>query len=85
MMDTETIYMPLLHEGADVWRPVQAERISGRCYVVLGPVPDSEQWQFAPGTIVQARSKELSEGEVLVSCLPLTKLQVRGIKSLSIV
>ncbi len=36
-------------------------------YRVLGPVPESEQWQFTPASIVGVEMKRLSEGEALVA------------------
>jgi hypothetical protein len=57
-----TIYMPLLNEGVDVWRPVQAEPRADGTYRVLGPVPETEEWEFAPGSVVRCRSKTLSCG-----------------------
>ncbi len=67
MVGVETIYMPLVGEGVDVWRPVLAERLEMGRYRVLGPVPESEQWLFAPGSIVHVEMKRLSEGEALVA------------------
>ncbi len=50
---TETIYMRLMGKHDDgVYRPVQVEPLGVGRYRVLGPVPDSERWQFAPGEIV---------------------------------
>jgi hypothetical protein len=62
-----TIYMRLLDEGVDVWRPVQAEPRSDGSYVVLGPVPADEEWEFAPRTIVRCEPKMLTEGKTLVA------------------
>lgn len=38
----ETIYMPLVDEGSDAWRPVDAERRPDGSFQVLGSVPDGE-------------------------------------------
>ena len=58
-----TIYMPLLNEGTDAWRLVQVTPLEGAVYRVEGPMPDGEQWEFAPGTLVQCRWKKFSDGE----------------------
>ena len=54
---TQTIYMPLLNEGTEVWRPVQAEPLGGDLFRVLGKGPDLEVWQFPPGTVVRCRER----------------------------
>ncbi|GAA4752525.1 hypothetical protein GCM10023264_19320 [Sphingomonas daechungensis] len=58
-----TIYMPLLNEGVDVWRPVEATALTADTYRVEGDVPDDEEWAFDPGSIVRCESRKLSEGE----------------------
>jgi len=55
-----TIHMPLLDEGTDAWRAVHAEARGDGTYKVLGPVPMTEQWAFAPGTLVRCRLRMLS-------------------------
>lgn len=62
-----TIYMPLLNEGTDVWRPVEATHLRATTYRVEGEVPEGEEWMFAPGLLVRCEPKTLSSGEVLVA------------------
>jgi hypothetical protein len=65
----ETIYVALLDEGVDVWRPVAARRISGDTYVIADQDYDRdvETWEFGPGTAVRCR-KELRDGrQILVA------------------
>ena len=57
------IFMPLLDEGADVWRPVEASHLGGQLYRVEGPVPDDEVWSFPPGAVVVCATKIFSGGE----------------------
>ena len=57
------IYMPLLNEGVDVWRPVEAAPLSSDTYRVEGSMPDEEEWAFAPGSIVRCESRTFSGGE----------------------
>ena len=58
----QTICMPLLQEGTDVWRPVQAEPLGGELFRVLGEVPEEEMWKFPPGTIVLCREQVFDGG-----------------------
>jgi hypothetical protein len=62
-----TIYMPLVNEGTDVWRPVEAAHVGPDSYLVEGDVPDDEEWMFAPGSIVRCELRTLSLGEHLVA------------------
>lgn len=50
-MDT-TIYMPLLEEGTNVWRPVIAEGLGNGRYRVVDRPPTDEEWAFATGAVV---------------------------------
>ena len=66
----ERVYVSLAGEGVSVWRPVEAERISGNTLRLVAGQPydrTTEEWQFAPGDIVTCRSRELSEGRALVA------------------
>jgi hypothetical protein len=64
-----TIYINLLDEGTDVWRPVDADAIGGMDYRIdhRAIVPDDEQWQFRPGDRVKCELRELSGTPVLVA------------------
>ena len=68
-MVVETIYVYLLDEGTDVWRPVEAEQIAGDRYRITGTNldPDDERWQFQTGDIVRCERRKLSGGECLVA------------------
>ena len=64
-MSNETIYIQLLEEGTQVWKPTKAEPVSENVYKVLKPYdydPDDEKWEFVPGTIVRCE-KQLREGK----------------------
>ncbi len=64
-----TIFVYLLDEGTDVWRPVNAEHVADRSYR-LDPkavVPEDESWEFPPGAVVECESKRLSDGDQLVA------------------
>jgi hypothetical protein len=68
-MASETIYVPLLGEGLEVWRPVQARRVSGDRYRILdqGYDRDVEIWQFEPGTVVKCREEERNGARILIA------------------
>ncbi|HVJ34457.1 MAG TPA: hypothetical protein VND94_15180 [Terriglobia bacterium] len=72
MSELTTIYMPLLNEAVDVWRPVMAEPLGRDRYKILGPIPDEEEWSFAPGAVVICAPRQLSGGFVLVAEEPVT-------------
>lgn len=63
------IYVALLDEGVDVWRPVQAERLSGNAYRILSQPYDRsvEAWQFEPGDVVLCEMVESCEGRILAA------------------
>ena len=69
-MRTEQIYIPLLDEGVDVWRPTQGERLADGTYRVL-PTPDydpaDETWQYPPGSRVVCEPRQMSGGTVIAA------------------
>lgn len=66
---TMTVNMPLLDEGVDCWRPVQAVPAGKHTYriVSVNTHPDDESWQFATGQLVECRLRPLSDGDALVA------------------
>lgn len=54
MTRTTTIYMRLLGEPVDVWRPVDAEHVGDAVYRILPQDYDREieTWEFEPGSMV---------------------------------
>jgi hypothetical protein len=68
-----TIYMPLLDENVDVWRPVEATQLADDLYRVHGPVPDEETWAFAAESVVKCEYRTFDDGErVLAATAPGT-------------
>lgn len=64
----ETIYVPLLDEGTDVWRPVEALRVAEDVYFILGTMPGDEVWAFPPGSKVRCKRRHFNfEVEQLVA------------------
>jgi hypothetical protein len=69
LMGTRTIYVYLLDEGTDTWRPVEAEELESGRYRIVGPAaPEGETWEFPPGSIVRVEVKTLMEGVFPVAC-----------------
>ena len=67
---TDTVYVPLLYEGTDVWRPAPARKVSDSVYEILRPPqydPDDEKWEFPPGSVVQCAPRRTSDGELLTA------------------
>jgi hypothetical protein len=69
MSKHDTIYVALLDEGIDVWRPVEAERISPDTYLIVDRAydPRTERWEFEPGTVVRCRKENRNGREFLVA------------------
>jgi hypothetical protein len=67
MSERDTIYVALLDEGIDVWRPVEAERLARAPYLIVDQNYDRgiERWEFEPGTVVRCR-KENRDGRLLL-------------------
>jgi hypothetical protein len=62
-MKTETIYIELLDEGVEVWRPVKAERRQDGLFRLLsGPPDETEAWKFPKGSVVRCEEKTFSGG-----------------------
>lgn len=60
-----TIFVALLDEGIDVWRPVHARPLDGGLYRIVGVDADTsdETWQFPVGAIVTCEHKQFADGE----------------------
>ena len=63
MTPTE-IFVKLLDEGTDCWRPVNVNPIGDGVYELLGIVPSGETWEFAPGTHVRCQQKRFANGSI---------------------
>lgn len=60
MSNKTTVYVGLLEENVDVWRPVQAEHVGGDRYRLTGEQPADEVWLFSPGDVVRCQARSLS-------------------------
>ena len=66
---TETIYVALLNEGVEVWRPVLAYRRANDLFQIASKNddPEDEEWEFSSGSLVRCETKQLSGGPCLVA------------------
>jgi hypothetical protein len=62
-MPSPHVYVALLGEGTDVWRPVSARDLGGGMFEILGIVPAGETWQFPPGAKVRCVAHRFSDGK----------------------
>lgn len=66
----KTIYIRLIGEGTEVFRPTEAEVLHDDLFKVLPTAdynPDDECWEFVPGSVVRCVSKHFEGDEVLVA------------------
>ena len=62
------IYVRLLDESVDVWKPVTARHLTANVYRIVGPKADeSETWQFTSGEVVTCESVESADGPILAA------------------
>lgn len=61
----QIIYIKLLDEGTDVYRPVKALKVEKGEYKILDTQPKDELWEFKSGELVVCVHKKL-EGEKLL-------------------
>jgi hypothetical protein len=64
-----TIFVRLLNEGAGEWRPVDATPVSLDSFRVEGEIPEGEDWEFAPGTVVRCERKSFGRGKVALRAI----------------
>lgn len=68
--DMPTIYIRLLDEGTEVFRPTFAEPAGSALFKVRPTSnydPQDEKWEFVPGSVVECEKRELEGEEVLVA------------------
>ena len=68
--EQRTIYVALLDEGIDVWRPGEARKIAANTYLILDQNYDREveAWQFEPARPSSAAARKRRNGrEILVA------------------
>lgn len=62
MSKTQQVYVALLDEGVACWRPVNAVHVGEDQYVLAGPIPEGEVWEFRPGETVRCRERTFQGG-----------------------
>ncbi len=71
----KNIYIQLLNEGTEVYRPVPAIKIKNNIYKLQGfdiYNPKDEIWEFSPGTYVQVEKRNLDGENVLIAIQKLS-------------
>ena len=58
----QQVYVALLNEAVECWRPVEAQHVEADEYVLSGSVPAGELWEFQPGATVRCREKIFQDG-----------------------
>jgi hypothetical protein len=67
------IFVALLGEGTDVWRPTQALVIGEGLVKILATPdydPEDENWEFPPGSVARYEKRRGEAGEYLVAVKP---------------
>lgn len=54
---TRTIYVQLLGEDVDVWRPVEAEEQADGAFRLSAAAPEGETWEFPPESLVRCEER----------------------------
>jgi hypothetical protein len=62
VLTSDQVYIRLLNEGTEVWRPVPALRIADGLYRLSGTRTDEEEWEFEPGAIVRCVRYRFDDG-----------------------
>ena len=73
--EMNTIYIRLLNEGIDVWRPAEARLLNERDHIYeIAPLSDyhslDEEWQFLPGSRVRCGYETHNGESILVAQEP---------------
>lgn len=58
------IYIGLLDEGTNVWRPVRAELRGEGVFRIADEQPEGERWEFPPGALVRCVEHRFSDGSL---------------------
>lgn len=68
-LETTTVYVYLLDENVDVWRPVDAVPVGASYYRIVteNNALDDERWEFTTGETVRCEIRPLWGGTCLVA------------------
>jgi hypothetical protein len=67
---TDQIFVSLLDEGLDVWRPAPARQLDTDTFLILKPDDydaSVEHWQFPPGAVVECEATRTATGVILAA------------------
>ncbi len=69
MIGDAEVYVALLDEAVEAWRPVRAERIGDNTYrILIQPYDRSiESWEFEPGDVVLCETVDVAGGRILAA------------------
>ena len=63
MTGVARIFVALLNEGVDAWRPVDATLVGGSVYRISGaPESAEEHWEFDRDELVRCEMRDFSDG-----------------------
>jgi hypothetical protein len=66
-MNTEAeIFVKLLNEGTEVWRPVKAESLDNGLYKIISNNKADEIWEFKSGETVTCSTKTFADGKTVL-------------------
>jgi hypothetical protein len=67
--DARIIFVRLLGEEVDVWRPVRARYVRRNTYRIVAQAYDAEveSWEFSPGDLVECELTIVQDGEILAA------------------
>ena len=71
--DTIDLYVPLLNEGTDVLRPAKGRFVGPDVVLLESPPdydPDTEEWEFPPGSEVRCVAELRGGVQILVARMP---------------
>ncbi|OZC01679.1 hypothetical protein [Rubricoccus marinus] len=63
LVNLETIYLPLLNEGTDCWRPVEATKVGPDHFRIVSERPEDEEWPYRSGEVVRCRWRQFQDDE----------------------
>ena len=77
MNESTEIFVYLLDEDVDCWRPVEAVPIRKDLYEIISvnPNPEDENWQFTTGDVVRCVRKTLNDFKSKLCLVALEKVE----------
>ena len=75
MNGTAQIFMPLLNDGTECWRPVAATPLGAELFRVESVCDDDEEWQFPSGSVVRCGPRTFSGGESGLAAFALFSIE----------